>query len=57
MFYQIIFSLQVKRCMITTYKQGIYELRHELPNDLRAGKRVTLFILYEDINDIIKIIK
>ena len=35
MFYQIFFSPQVKRCAIITYKHGIYELPHELPNDLR----------------------
>ena len=35
MFYQIFLSPPVKRCVITTYKQGIYELPHELPNDLR----------------------
>ena len=29
------FSPQVKRCAIITYKHGIYELSHELPNDLR----------------------
>ena len=35
MFYQIFFSPQVKRCAIITYKHSIYELRHELLNDLR----------------------
>ena len=35
MFYQIFLSPQVKRCAIITYKHGIYELPHELPNDLR----------------------
>ena len=34
MFYQIFFSSQVKRCAIITYKHGIYQLPHELPNDL-----------------------
>ena len=28
-------SAQVKRCAIITYKHEIYELSHELPNDLR----------------------
>ena len=28
-------SPQVKRCAIITDKHGIYELSHELPNDLR----------------------
>ena len=35
MFHQIFLSPQVKRCAIITYKRGIYELRHELLNDLR----------------------
>ena len=35
MFYQIFLSSQMKRCAIITYKHGIYELPHELPNDLR----------------------
>ena len=35
MFYQILLSLQVKRCAIITYKHGIHELPHELKNDLR----------------------
>ena len=34
MFYQMFFSPQVKRCTIITYKQGIYELPHELRNNL-----------------------
>ena len=33
-FYQIFVSQQVKRCAIITYKLGIYELPHKLPNDL-----------------------
>ena len=35
MFYQIFFSPQVKRWAIITYKHSMYELPHELPNDLR----------------------
>ena len=35
MFYQIFLLPKVKRCMIITYKDGIYELPHELPNDLQ----------------------
>ena len=35
MFYQIFFSPQVKRCVIVTYKNVIYELPNELPNDFR----------------------
>ena len=35
MFYQIILSQQVKRWAIITYKHGIYQLPHELPNDLK----------------------
>ena len=38
MFCQIFFSPQGKRCEIITYKHGIYELSHELPNDLRLRK-------------------
>ena len=37
MFYQIFLSPQVKRWAIITYKHGIYELPHELPNDVRLG--------------------
>ena len=35
MFYQIFLSPQVKRSAITSNKQGVYELSHELPNDVR----------------------
>ena len=35
MFDKIFLSPQVKRIVITSNKHGIYELRHELPNDLR----------------------
>ena len=35
MFYQIFLSPQVKRIVIISNKHGIYELPHELPNDLR----------------------
>ena len=35
MFYQIFLSPQIKRWAIITFKHGIYELLHELPNDLR----------------------
>ena len=35
MFYQLFLSPQVKRCAIITYKNGVYELPHELPNHLR----------------------
>ena len=38
MFYQIFLSPQVKRWVIITYKHGIYELPHELPNDIRLLK-------------------
>ena len=33
MFYQILLSPQVKRQEIVTYKHGIYELSHKLPNN------------------------
>ena len=35
MIYQIFFSPQVKQRLIISNKHGIYELPHELPNDLR----------------------
>ena len=35
MFYQILLSQQVKQWAIVTYKRGMHELPHELPNDLR----------------------
>ena len=35
MFYQILLSPQVKQCAIITYKHDLYELPHELPNNLR----------------------
>ena len=35
MFYKIFRSPQAKRCPTIINKHGIYELRHELPNDLR----------------------
>ena len=35
MFYQTFLSPQVKSCAIITYKHGMYELPHQLPNDLR----------------------
>ena len=35
MFYLILLWPQVKRWAIITYKHGISELPHELPNDLR----------------------
>ena len=34
MFYQILLSPQEKRWAIITYKHGIYELPHDLPNNL-----------------------
>ena len=35
MFYQVFLSPQVKRIVIISNKDGIYEVPHELPNDLR----------------------
>ena len=35
MFYQIFLSPQVKQSAIVSNKQGVYELPHEFPNDLR----------------------
>ena len=36
MFHLIFHSPQVERGVILTYKHGLYELAHELPNDLRV---------------------
>ena len=36
MFYQVFLSPQVKRWTFITYKHGLYELPHELQNDLRV---------------------
>ena len=41
MFYQIFPSPQLKRYAIITYKQGIYELPHELPNDLENVRKLS----------------
>ena len=38
MFEQILYSPQVDRWEIITYKDGIYEFPHELPHDLRLRK-------------------
>ena len=38
MFYQIFVLPKVKRWAIITYKHGIYELPHKLPNDFRLRK-------------------
>ena len=35
--YQIFLSPQVKQSVITSNKHGIYELPHELPNDLKLS--------------------
>ena len=35
MFYQVFLPPQVKRSVMITYKHGVYDLSHELPNDLR----------------------
>ena len=35
MFYEIFLSPQVEQSVILSNKHGIYELPHELPNDLR----------------------
>ena len=37
MFYQIFLSPKLKRWPIIHYKHGIYELPHELPNNLRLS--------------------
>ena len=54
MFYQIFLSPQVKRCAIITYKHGIHELLHELPNDLRLNDAhfgsISVFLLTSGIH-------
>ena len=44
MFYQIFLSPQVKGWAIITYKDGIHELPHELPNDLRKMSKLERMI-------------
>ena len=50
MFYQILISPQVNRGEIITYKNGIYELPHKLPNDLRLRNYGNLEILGKFLN-------
>ena len=38
MFYQIFLSPQVKRSTFICNKEDVYELHHELPNNLRLRK-------------------
>ena len=38
MSYQIFLLPQVKESVVISNKHGVYELPHELPNDLRLGK-------------------
>ena len=45
MFYQIFLSPQVKQIVIISNEHGIYELPHELLNDLRLRILGTLEIL------------
>ena len=35
MFEQVFLSPQVKRCMIITYRHGMYKFSRELPHDLK----------------------
>ena len=48
MLYQVFSSPQVKRCVVITYKHGIYELPQELPNDSRLrilGKYLKFYLM------------
>ena len=45
MFYSILIAPQVNRLEIVTYQQGIYELPHVLPSELRLRNLVNLEIL------------
>ena len=49
-FSQIFLSPQVKRWANVTYKDGIYELRHELPNDLTPRILINWEILGKCLN-------
>ena len=55
MFYQIFFSPQVKRCVIITYKHGMYELPHESLNDLRH-KEIKEIRKYQEVLKLHRII-
>ena len=48
MFYHTFLSPQMKRWAIITDKHGIYELPHELPNDLRLKISGRVKISYND---------
>ena len=48
MFYQIFLSPKMKRSAIISNKHGIYELPHELLNDLRRLKTFPYFATYEN---------
>ena len=50
MFCKILISPQMNRCEVVPYKHGIYELPHELPNDLRLRKLGNYEILGECLN-------
>ena len=52
MFYQIFLSPQVKGSVIIGNKRGIYELPHELPNDLRLRKLGNWERLRKSQNDV-----
>ena len=45
MFSQILISVQVKGCEIIFYEHGIYELPHELPNDLRLFPKMKILLI------------
>ena len=44
MFYQFFLSQQEKQCMIITFKHGIYELPHDMPNNLKKLGNITKFL-------------
>ena len=50
MLYQIFVSPQVERCATITYKHGIYELPHKLPNDLRLYIRKIMKLGNQEIS-------
>ena len=50
MFHQILSSPQVKQWEIISFKHGIYELPHELPNDLGLRNLLNEEILEMGLN-------
>ena len=56
MFYQTFLSPQAKQIVIISNKHGIYELPHELPNDLRLYKNYSLVLSFAPKMKILSIV-